>query len=266
MNLNNIKAAFFDIDGTLYDLKNKEIHSSTIKSIQALQHHGFKVAIASSRPFETMTVPHLWDIKWDGIIASNGQCIYGRNKEVIQKITLSTNQLFQIFSIANKHRIPIYAVGEYEFFTQHHPLVSRFKEYFHIDTNRIEAYKGQEIYLLTLISSNDICNLFSEIKGIETHRNGTLNTDIFLKEYTKAFGVHLLMEHWNFPVNEYICFGDSPSDRSMIQQAHLGVAMGNADENTKKVADYICPPCDKNGISITLEKLLNLNLHGLLRR
>lgn len=260
MDKNNLKAAFFDIDGTLYDLKNKKIHGSTIKIIRSIQNKGIKAAIASSRPLETMTIPHLWDIEWDGLITSNGQFIFEKNQKLIQKKVLSSYKLNQIFNIAHDHNIPIYAVGKYEFFTQTNKIVDEFKQHFHLNTNRIEKYSGQEIYLLTLISSGNVIPLFSNIKGIEISRNGLLNTDIFVENCTKATGISTLMKKWGFNSNEYLCFGDSPSDISMLKQASFGVAMGNSDKNTKKVADYICPPSYENGIARTLNTLFDITL------
>jgi hydroxymethylpyrimidine pyrophosphatase-like HAD family hydrolase len=43
-------------------------------------------------------------------------------------------------------------------------------------------------------------------------------------------------------------FGDADNDIRMIQKAGIGIAMGNATENLKKVADYVTSDLDHDGI------------------
>ena len=43
---------------------------------------------------------------------------------------------------------------------------------------------------------------------------------------------------------------------TMIGYAGLGVAMGNAEPDIKRIADYICESNDEDGIANTLEKYI----------
>ena len=45
-----------------------------------------------------------------------------------------------------------------------------------------------------------------------------------------------------------IAFGDGGNDLSMIRQAGIGVAMGNASDELKRNADYITTSVDDDGI------------------
>ena len=42
----------------------------------------------------------------------------------------------------------------------------------------------------------------------------------------------------------------------MIQFAGLGVAMGNAMEETKKVADYVCDTNNNNGVAKVIKQII----------
>lgn len=53
---------------------------------------------------------------------------------------------------------------------------------------------------------------------------------------------------------EIISFGDSYNDISMIEKAGFGVAMENAVEEAKKVADYITGSNEKDGVAMVVEK------------
>ena len=50
-----------------------------------------------------------------------------------------------------------------------------------------------------------------------------------------------------------IAFGDAANDIPMLQTAGVGVAMGNASEETKAAADYVTATNDEDGISAALQ-------------
>ena len=54
-----------------------------------------------------------------------------------------------------------------------------------------------------------------------------------------------------------IAFGDGGNDTSMIKAAGIGVAMGNALESLKEVADYTTTSVDDDGV---LNALRHFNL------
>ena len=55
---------------------------------------------------------------------------------------------------------------------------------------------------------------------------------------------------------ELAAFGDNYNDMTMIGYAGFGVAMGNAETDVKKIADYICESNDNDGIANTLDKFV----------
>ena len=56
-----------------------------------------------------------------------------------------------------------------------------------------------------------------------------------------------------------IAFGDSGNDIEMLRTAGVGVAMGNAEKEAKKVADYVTLTNNENGIAYALKKYQVLN-------
>lgn len=53
-----------------------------------------------------------------------------------------------------------------------------------------------------------------------------------------------------------IAVGDASIDAPMMEYAGLGIAMGNSDEKTKSIADYICPSNDEDGVAHVIEKFM----------
>jgi hydroxymethylpyrimidine pyrophosphatase-like HAD family hydrolase len=53
-----------------------------------------------------------------------------------------------------------------------------------------------------------------------------------------------------------IAVGDEANDRDMIARAGLGIAMGNATEELKSLADRVTASHDDDGLALALEPLL----------
>ena len=63
-----------------------------------------------------------------------------------------------------------------------------------------------------------------------------------------------LAEVLNIRIEDTICFGDSGNDSSMIELAGTGVAMGNANEELKGIADIITDNNNNDGLAKAIEK------------
>lgn len=77
---------------------------------------------------------------------------------------------------------------------------------------------------------------------------------------SKGYALKKLAEEMGIARDEIICFGDSYNDIDMIEFAGLGVAMGNAPEDIKKIADSVADTNNNNGVAKFLSKyVLNNN-------
>ena len=50
--------------------------------------------------------------------------------------------------------------------------------------------------------------------------------------------------------------GDADNDLDVLSKAGLAVAMKNANDNVKKIADVIVADCDNDGVAEAIEKYL----------
>lgn len=71
---------------------------------------------------------------------------------------------------------------------------------------------------------------------------------------TKALGVQWLARHHGVEQADVIAFGDMPNDIEMLQWAGTGVAMGNAADSVKAVADHVTAPNHQAGVAVVLEQ------------
>ncbi|MGI5989148.1 MAG: HAD family hydrolase [Lachnospiraceae bacterium] len=65
---------------------------------------------------------------------------------------------------------------------------------------------------------------------------------------TKADGVKLIREALGLPESQTMAFGDGSNDVEMMSAVGFSVAMGNANEDVKEMADYVTTDYDKDGI------------------
>jgi Cof subfamily protein (haloacid dehalogenase superfamily) len=73
---------------------------------------------------------------------------------------------------------------------------------------------------------------------------------------TKAAGLDFLAEHLGFTREGTVAFGDGENDIELVDWAGYGVAVENAHELVKDVADFVCPPVDDEGVAQVLEAFL----------
>ena len=81
------------------------------------------------------------------------------------------------------------------------------------------------------------------------------NGEIIPKEVDKGQGIELVCRHFGANVGDAIAFGDSMNDAAMLERAGVGVAMGNACDELKALADLICEDVDHNGVALALHRM-----------
>ena len=73
-------------------------------------------------------------------------------------------------------------------------------------------------------------------------------TDITANGADKGKGILAIARHEGFDLSQTMAFGDGGNDTSMILQASIGIAMGNAIDELKRQADYVTTSVDDDGI------------------
>ena len=72
----------------------------------------------------------------------------------------------------------------------------------------------------------------------------------------KARAIELMLDHLGCSREELIACGDGFNDVCMIEYAGLGVAMANACEPVKAVADFVTKTNDEDGVAYVVEKFM----------
>lgn len=91
------------------------------------------------------------------------------------------------------------------------------------------------------------------VRVLLTHPHGM---DVLARTATKSRALAWLAEQVGVGREQVMAIGDGVNDVDMLSWAGLGVAMGNAAEEAKAVADVIAPPFEQDGVAWAVEHLI----------
>ena len=74
---------------------------------------------------------------------------------------------------------------------------------------------------------------------------------------TKGSGLAFAADRVGFTAAETVGFGDGENDVELLEWAGYGVAVENAHPRVLAVADFVCPPCDEEGVAQVIEAYLD---------
>ena len=115
----------------------------------------------------------------------------------------------------------------------------------------VQTYEGDNYFFEKHTPYSDLYAKGIGIEGEEmpgmTSRNPKVN---------KGIALEFLCKHYGLKPENCIAIGDGTIDAPMIEYAGLGVAMENADDMTKSVANLICPSNDEDGVAYIIDKYI----------
>lgn len=79
---------------------------------------------------------------------------------------------------------------------------------------------------------------------------------IMHRDVSKSDGIGRVVGRNGRSLSEVIAFGDDTNDVEMIREAGIGVAMANAVDPVKSVADHVTLSNDEDGVAVVIEGLL----------
>ena len=97
----------------------------------------------------------------------------------------------------------------------------------------------------------EMAEKFPEIKVTASTWN---NLELNIKTAHKGNALKRFAEHLGFGLENCMAFGDGMNDFTMVEAAGLGIAMANAEPEVKRVAKWIAPSNDEDGVARGLEK------------
>ena len=264
-----IRAAFFDIDGTLLSFATHRVSEGTIRAFDKLHRHGVHTFISTGRPLAI--VPRM-PLSFEGYITMNGALVFtgdplgagGRpvapgNILLRNPIGSDDRDAWVGYATANgictmlftesgmyAANINSAAIGIRDQLGFPMPPVVEVGEMGHH-----QAY--QFIGLMPADADAEVAAL---MPGCRLPRWHPAFTDIVAAGNSKAAGMEAICRHFGIRQEETLAFGDGGNDIEMLQWAGIGVAMGNAEQAVKEAANLVTSSVDDEGIEQAINKIL----------
>ncbi|KAF1296910.1 HAD family hydrolase [Enterococcus sp. JM4C] len=275
-----IKAIVLDIDGTLLT-SEKKIAQSTKDALINAQKKGVTVILASGRPTSGMfnLAKELQMDTYEGYLVSyNGamaldcltnQPIFSQPiPDDLAKAILEHLKQFELIPMINddtymyvndvyQNKITLpegpFNIIEYE---------SRGGQFKLCEISDLATFLDFPLYKILIAGEADY--LQKNYQAIEEPFLDTATAafsapfyfEFTMKGIDKAKALSEVAKKLSITAAEVIAFGDGQNDRSIIEYAGIGVAMGNAVEEIKELADAVTLSNDDDGIAVALEKYL----------
>jgi len=262
--MEKIRAAFFDVDGTLLPFGADNLPDSTRRALCLLREKGVLLFVATGRCISHLNhILQKIDFSFDGYVIMNGQFCYTQNetvwtyafdrediKGVLKFHELNPNAIWCMDELTKRHYNTLYDGSITDIDPNYRtPLSETLAQ---LISQKKDLY--QVSATLTHEQEQQILELLPGCTSVHWHPS---HVDIIPKAGGKCVGIEKMLAHFNLTNAQTITFGDGGNDISMIKAAGIGVAMGNAGDRVKESADYVTTDTDRDGI---LNALIHFNL------
>ncbi|NWK83639.1 HAD family phosphatase [Staphylococcus sp. GSSP0090] len=264
--MDNVKAIFLDMDGTILH-KDNRVDIETAEVIQQLRDKGYKVFLATGRAHNEIhyLVPDSFEV--DGIISSNGT-LGMFQEEVLFKHSLAFNTVEKIVERAQQQEIyyevfpfdsnrivlkedeswarelfeakyPPENVGDSEWSSRKASLIDK------VDwESSIPDTSFSKIYLFSP-DIDKITDFREQLKSaqqdlqISVSNSSRCNAETMAYGIDKGTGIKEMIAHFGIAQEETLVIGDSDNDRAMFAFGHHTVAMKNARPEIQALANEV---------------------------
>ena len=125
----------------------------------------------------------------------------------------------------------------------------------HWDLTRVSALDMEENQADELVAYFESRRDISVVKASLPY-NGKWAVDFTKAGINKASSARFLARLMSIDTGQIIAAGDSHNDLPLLQVCGLRIAMGDAPEEIKAIADYVAPSVDEDGLAIAIEEFV----------
>lgn len=244
------KLIAIDMDDTLLseDLLISEGNYNALKEAHEM---GTKVVLCTGRPFPS-TKRYAKQLSFlgdeDAFISFNGAMISKINGEDIFNEYIPKEIIPDLVDIGRVHQVNLQFYSKENIIVEHYDdLTEAYEHMAGMKVKVVEDLAKEPYTVKALYNGRDTDSLDQIQKEIETKFGHQVHCfyskptfmEVLFKDANKGIAVKHLAERYGIKREEVITIGDSYNDQFMIEYAGLGVAVNNAREGLKAVADYI---------------------------
>ena len=275
------KMVCIDMDGTLLT-KRKKVSEESREIIKKVYDKGVEIVVTTGRIYNNAEYySNFLGVK-SPVIAANGAIVKNKiDSEIIYENPISMDECMKLIDLLYEMKFLFHFYTTDGIFCNNSFTEISTKLYM---TKQV-GYESLKINYHVIRSKEKWINFFKEnknkitkcivfsafpekinrckeslkkIEGIVYFGAGKRSIEINNRGVSKGNAVKALAEKYGIKREEIICIGDNENDLSMIEYAGLGVAMGNAIDSVKEIADYVTSSNDDNGVAKALKKFFDI--------
>lgn len=272
INKDLVKLVVTDEDGTFLDLGGEDFSRDRFRAVfERMSAAGCRFAVATSN--QSFQVAEIFGelAPSISIIASNGAYVEPQGKEA-QVNVMSPDAVADVLAAHAAHpEIPLCAVCAGGAFVERGAdadFVAEMTMYSHnmchVDSLAEQGPTTDVLMYWSRVGEGDLAHaveLLDAATGpgvnvVDSGFGGGFGYfDVVQPGVSKATGIRTLMEAFGIDASGVMAFGDAGNDADMLRLAGVGVAMGNASDELKSIADLVCDPCEEQGVLKVLEEV-----------
>ncbi|WP_047984484.1 Cof-type HAD-IIB family hydrolase [Ornithinibacillus californiensis] len=242
--MSEVKLIALDMDGTLLN-KAHEVDERTKEAIRSALEKGVHVVLSTGRSIGTC-YPIAEELGLTSyLVTCNGGEVWTMEKQLLEQHLLETEIVEKIWHLGAGLGIHMWMTSTEGFFIGERPENLYDYQWLKFGMDSVDTDKlDQAVKELSYFADLEITN------SLPT------NIEINPKGVSKARALQRVCSEIGITMKEVMACGDSLNDIKMIQEAGIGVAMGNAQEAIKKVANHVTDTNDNYGVAKAIEKFV----------
>lgn len=266
-----IKLIAIDIDGTLINSK-REITPRVKTALNAASEQGVYVVLCTGRPYPGVEgLLQELDLvnDHDYVVTYNGTLVQQTgSKKALVRFSMTHDDLERVNDYATKYNVHYHAIDEEAIYVPTEtvgkysiheselvgmPIIHQLYKDIPTDKEFVKIMFVDEPEVLEEL----IPNLSDDFKSrYNIFRSAGFYLEVIHPEASKGKAVPHLADKLGLTRDEVMCLGDHENDRDMIEYAGLGVAMGNAIDSIKEIANFVTTTNDEDGVAVAVEKFV----------
>lgn len=275
----NIRLICMDLDGTALLNDHKTLTPRLLKALEDAHAKGIAIAPVTGRQYALLPPPLLAHPIWENLVVlcNGGQVRKLGTGEILYSLSIGTHELRQLLALAERYDLPIEFSLDSKLHLTKHSLDLQQNDsslHFHRDTilanhgcivDSLEPLCGMAVEKINLLCIPDNLRQAVELDlkhiSVSAVWASPTGMEITHHDASKGNALQVLCRLLNIPPENVMALGDSGNDETMLRQAGLGIAMGNAPDVIKAAANVVTETNINNGAAIAIERYA-LHLHS----
>lgn len=248
------KALMIDCDGTILENKIDALPSPKVTKAVNQASKLLHVGIATQRPlFYTQAILKHLRLSGPSIINGGAQIVDSQTLRILHEELIAKEDLYKVVEIVKG-------------FKKKHDLKFMIQDTDGLDQEFADSYIPSKpiqvgIYSLESEVADQLKDKLSTISSISVHKVASWEMERFGVVVTHALatkqhGIFEVAKILNIDTHEIIGIGDGYNDFPLLMACGLKVAMGNAVDELKEIADYVAPSVEEDGVADVINKFV----------